>query len=322
MILVSRRRDPAITGHVVLPWHLGDPCPCGSGSQYGICCRRLDGSPYRQIVEFRPTGPQTGYSHPGCYMNWTCDCSRTISGEHFISENVLSILNPKSLRISGAAWIPKGRSQDLPLKALQANLCTRHNSALSPLDAMAGQFFRAVDEIYGDLGRRTLSRKPIWRLFSGEELELWLMKTILGFFHAGVLSKDGKNIRAVQTLMNPAIEVAYRTGRLAEPCGLYVRKTGLTLAQRGVLDFMSLSDERDERVVGCRLTMMGITTTLFTDPNMTNRHLFTADNSYRPDYLFYNTERRRHSIVLTWPSRKFRRAVAFTMAPRATRTRE
>jgi hypothetical protein len=73
---------------------------------------------------------------------------------------------------------------------------------------MAGRFFRALAELFDDLGRRTLSRKPIWHLFSGEELELWLLKTILGFFHAGVLSKDGRKIGDVQTVMNPAIETA------------------------------------------------------------------------------------------------------------------
>jgi hypothetical protein len=45
-------------------------------------------------------------------------------------------------------------------------------------------------------------------------LELWLLKTILGFFHAGVLSKDGRKIGDVQTIMNPAIEAAYRSGRI------------------------------------------------------------------------------------------------------------
>jgi len=127
-------------------------------------------------------------------MGWTRNCSHTISSEHFISENVLSILNPKSVRISGAAWMPPRQSLDLPLTGLQANiLCTRHNSALSPLDTMAGKLFRAVDGIYDNLGRGGLSRRSIWQLFSGEELELWLLKTVLGFFHANVLSQNGRS---------------------------------------------------------------------------------------------------------------------------------
>ncbi len=314
------RRDPAITGIVHLPWQPAQACPCGSGNQYAACCRRSDSSPYKKIGLYKPPPAATGYSHPGCYMNWTRDCSPKISGEHFISETVLSILNPKMLRIGGAAWIPNGETRDLPLAALQANvLCTRHNSAWSPLYAMAGEFFRALTEIYDDLGRRTLSRKRGWHFFSGEELELWLLKTILGFFHSGALSKDGRKISEEQTIMNPAIEAAYDTGRLLEPCGAYVLKSGTVSAQPGSLEFASLSNETDERIVGCRLTMMGLVTTLFTDPNMINRHLFTVDHSYRPDYLFYRNDRRRHAIVLTWPPRPARRAVEFKMNSRPTK---
>ena len=152
-----------------------------------------------------------------------------------------------------------------------------------------------------------------------KKLELWLLKTILGFFHAGVLSKDGRKIGDVQTVMNPAIEAAHSTAHLIEPCGIYVLKDVTLLAQRGSLDFASLSDERDERIVGCRLTMMGLVMTLFTDPNMLNRHLFTANHSYRPDYLFFRNSRRRHSVVLTWPTRRSRRAVMFEMDRAATR---
>src|SRR5262249_39587842 len=94
---------------------------------------------------------------------------------------------------------------------------------------------------------------------------------------------------------------AYCTGRLPEPCGMYVLKNGPALARRGVLDFVSLSDQPDERIIGCGLTILGLTTTFFTDANIVNRSLFTANHSYRPDYLFYQNERRHHSIVLTWP---------------------
>jgi hypothetical protein len=158
-------------------------------------------------------------------MGWTRNCSQMISREHFISKTVLSILNAESVRISGATWIPTGQSLDLPPTGLQANIvCTRHNSALSPLDTMAGKLFRDVDGIYDNLGRRRLSRRSIWHLFSGEELELWLLKTVLGFFHANVLSQNGRKIAEAQEIMNPAIEAAYRTGYLADPCGM-CRKT-------------------------------------------------------------------------------------------------
>src|SRR5258708_33750491 len=99
--------------------------------------------------------------------------------------------------------------------------------------------------------------------------------------------------------MNPAIEAAYDTGRLLEPCGAYVLKSGTVSAQPGSLEFASLSNETDERIVGCRLTMMGLVTTLFTDPNMINRPLFRVDHAYRPDSLFVRNDRRRQATVMT-----------------------
>jgi hypothetical protein len=161
----------------------------------------------------------------------------------------------------------------------------------------------------------------MWHLFSGEELELWLLKTILGFFHANVLSQHGRKIAEVQKIMNRTIEKAYSTGHLPEPCGMYVQQNATTLVQRGVLDFMSLSDERGERVVGCGLTIVGIATTFIMDPGMSNREHFTIDHSYRPDYLFVERGRRRHSIVLTWPPRRSRRAVVYFRAPTFSRAR-
>ena len=35
--------------------------------------------------------------------------------------------------------------------------------------------------------------------------------------------------------------------------------------------------------------MMGLVMTLFTDPNVLNRHLFTVNHSYGPDYFFSAT---------------------------------
>jgi hypothetical protein len=211
-----------------------------------------------------------------------------------------------------------GETQVLPLQALKSNvLCQRHNSAWSQLDQTAGNFFRALRGIYSDLNRNSLSGKPIWHLFSGEELELWLLKTILGFFHAGILTKDREKITNSQTIMNSAIEEGYQSGSLIEPCGMFILKNALLLSQLGQVDFVSLSDEHNKRVVGCRLTMMGLVATLITDPRMLDRDRFEEEQSYRPEYLLFRNGRRRHSILLTWPKGcRSRRAVDFTMHPR------
>lgn len=228
---------------------------------------------------------------------------------------MLKLINPKALRISGTSWIPQGETRDLSLNALQAKvLCDRHNSAFSPLDEMAGRFFGTLAAYYDDLSRRSLSSKEKWSFFSGEELELWFLKTILGFVHSGVLTKDGRKIADSQTIMNRAIEDAYATGTIVEPCGMYVRMKGVDTVQRGRIEFTSLSDKHDRIIVGGRLTMMGLVVTFFTDPGMTDRDCFIVDHSYRPNHLYYENKRRRHAVVLTWPPRMHLKAVKFMMA--------
>jgi len=49
--------------------------------------------------------------------------------------------------------------------------------------------------------------------------------------------------------------------------------------------------------------VIGVVMTLFSDTNMLNRHLFTVNDSYGPDYPFFRNSRRRHSVVVTWPAR-------------------
>jgi nitroreductase len=102
-------------------------------------------------------------------------------------------------RVDGVPWL-KGTSKAVPINALAANiLCTRHNSAMSPLDTMAGKFFAALRRVYDDLGNpKTLSRKSQWFLFSGEELELWLVKTAFDLYYSGNVGKDGKKLCDVQ----------------------------------------------------------------------------------------------------------------------------
>jgi hypothetical protein len=135
-------------------------------------------------------------------MNWTGDCSSTLSREHFLSEAVLKLIGEKHVAVNGVPWLPEGETKALPISGLVGNiLCTRHNSAMSPLDTAAVEFFGAIKSIYGDLGNyKTLSRKHQWWLLSGEELELWLLKTAFGLFHSGNVSKDRKKLCDVQNI--------------------------------------------------------------------------------------------------------------------------
>ncbi|HEY6557433.1 MAG TPA: hypothetical protein VI072_09170 [Polyangiaceae bacterium] len=123
-----------------------------------------------------PPKPRTGYAHSKCYARELNDCSTKISGEHYISENVLVELTggARMVKVTNPAWAPDGGEVEVPIASLAPNvLCTRHNAALSGLDANAGRLFRAL--------RATKeSRAAGLHLFNGRDVERWLLKALCG----------------------------------------------------------------------------------------------------------------------------------------------
>src|SRR5215472_9101566 len=163
-----KKRDPTITGRIVHPWSSFELCPCGSGEFFENCCRLPDGSLYKTVNLPKPPGAATGIAKTGCYMNWIRNCSHAMSREHFISRSVLKLFGETHVAVNNLPWLPEGETRGLPVNELVARqiLCERHNAAMSPPDAAAGNFFAAIKSVYEDLGDlKTLSRKPQWWLF-------------------------------------------------------------------------------------------------------------------------------------------------------------
>jgi hypothetical protein len=182
---------------------------------------------------------------------------------------------------------------------------------MSPLDSMAGRFFGAVRSIYDDLGdSKTLSRKARWFLFSGEELELWLLKTAVGLYHSGNAAKNRNKFCDRQTI-NPAVMQAFRGSGFLRPCGTYVLNGVENHGPRNSINFAPLSSDNNERMIGLRLTFMGLTLAILFDPRATYREQFVTTQAYRPNYLFFQNQLRKHTIVLTWPHKQSHKWVLF-----------
>lgn len=117
-------------------------CPCESGSDATACCQRSDGAWYKVPENFQPDPPATGYSHPGCYLRDSHDCGSTLSDEHYVSATALKAIDAV-LGVSGLPWLKSGESKAISAERLVSRvLCTRHNNALSSLDAQGGRFVR------------------------------------------------------------------------------------------------------------------------------------------------------------------------------------
>lgn len=290
------------TGGIRLPWRPEEPCPCQSGLQFGICCRLPDGNVFKVPVLPTPPPPVTGHMWDGCYMGSTRNCSSSGSREHFISRTVLALIGEDSVKVSGVPWLPADEARALSLKSLAANiLCERHNAALSPLDTSAGRFFGALKDIYADLeNKKSISRKRLWYLFSGEELELWLFKTALGLFHSGNAAKSRVKLAQTQAI-HPDIVRVFSGAAIPSPCGMHVlRVNPSTTNIRSHLIVEPGSSDGGERMIALRLTFMGFGFVVLLDPQASYSPEYLQGFAHRPSRLIFKGKQRTHTIVLTW----------------------
>jgi hypothetical protein len=296
--MARKARDPEHAGKEPKP---DEPCPCGIGRAYAQCCLGIDGRVYKLPSGRRPPGSQTGVAHARCYMRWSQDCDQQISGEHFISASVLTHLGGPKVKVNGAPWLAADETKILPIRSLTGDiLCKRHNEALSPLDAMAGKFFSALKLIHDDiLNRKTLSKRWKWFLFSGEELELWLLKTAIGLFHSGNVAKEKRKLSETQTI-NPACYEILHDGIFSAPCGLYVEPIHIP-EKINQFQLQPLSDDTGQRMVGLRMNYLSFALILLFDPNATYGPSATDSKTYRPSYLMVRNAKRTHIVMLTWP---------------------
>jgi hypothetical protein len=158
----------------------------------------------------------TGISLPNCYAAPLADCSARLSREHFVSECLLDELNrDNDLRVSGLRWQEAGQERVLRPNALASRiLCERHNSALSPLDAIAVGLLGAFNES-GAAG----SGRQLLHLFSGHDLERWLLKILCGLVYSrNLLIGDGAEV----SIPKQWLQIMFGSADFPEGLGLYV----------------------------------------------------------------------------------------------------
>jgi hypothetical protein len=241
---------------IKLPWKLKDPCPCGSGAKLAVCCHTVTGRPWKRIRDVLPALPKTNYSHPACYLSVTVDCDRQISREHYLTQAVLSEIG-NVIDISGMPWQCPEQHQRLPVDALTAKvLCRRHNSALHVLDDEAAAFFRALKKIDEDFGRRSLSRKSLNFLISGDAVERWMVKVACGICMS-FGEVNGERVKDHYALNLAKVADAPLFGRWDEEAGLHWYIGPQRFAASSNIQVSMAHNGAEKRVVGMRLIMRG-----------------------------------------------------------------
>jgi len=178
-----------------------DKCPCGSGRVPRECCLKAGGELRPMATVTRAPVPQTDIRNGGCYASGLADCSADISREHYISHALLRLLSVEGrVTIDGFPWQNAAAVSSVPPATLTGKiLCSRHNSALSPLDAVAAMLFRRIDEFHHEIRDRKYENR--FFLCNGHDIERWMLKTLCGAVVSG-----NAEMRSGQSNWRPPLE--------------------------------------------------------------------------------------------------------------------
>jgi hypothetical protein len=274
-------------------------CPCGSSKKAKFCCLK-SGQWSKKPSSIVMNGKQN-YSHPKCYAKTFDNCSTTISREHFISEVVL-----KQQEIEGGVSafgfsFLGAKTKSIPINGMASKiLCEVHNSALSPLDSEAGRLFKySLDIAF------SFHQAPPLNIFSGEDIELWLLKTLLGIFYSDqiqVLSFDGLSKREYD-IDSSLIEMLFQQREWPKQWGLYLTE-GMYPCDG---HFLVHPNVEDNNVTGAHFRFCGLQFLLnlgakkfvmpwFDFPRVPK----SLKRYYRPHIINHHRDNDVRQLILTW----------------------
>jgi|SRR4028118_6704 hypothetical protein len=207
-----------------------DLCPCQSEKKANFCCwvskKRWNKAP--ALVQVRPI-PVEDYANPKCYASLTKKCSTKITREHFISHNILKeLVYKRGVKITGVPWMDYETWKVLPTESLASKIfCENHNKALSDLDAQMGRFFRTILDFDEDFNRD--APKEELAVFSGEDIEKWMLKTVCAMVASSQLATPGQK-NDVQ-LKKEWVDILYNNHSWPEHWGMYFKDSDKTISK-------------------------------------------------------------------------------------------
>lgn len=273
-------------------------CPCGSNKKGGECCwteTRWFKAPAK--IDLEATGKHG--SHKRCYLRDLNTCSDKLSSEHMISASVLRVIGEDKIAISGVPWLAQGEAREIGIGSLVSNcLCEAHNSALSRLDQVAGRFYRSI------LDCLETDNAPIRHyLFSGHDIERWMLKTIAGLAASKNLAAGGQRLPG---LFEESIDVAdllQNPSQWRTPMGMYaLHKLGDNIATKdrfGVAPLVA----KEGKIGGLLTQMHGIMVALLLGKRDDIKGSSLEGAPYRLEKLKANRTNGQYVIQLSWIKR-------------------
>jgi hypothetical protein len=203
----------------------------------------------------------------------------------------------------------------LATKNLIANiLCVRHNTAFSGVDTAAIRLFKFMTEIHKDLSQRSLSRKKKCYLVSGDDLEMWATKALLGMFH----SQPRDTVLSEYTIDHSIVENSIRSARLPRACGVYLnaRLGTRRVHHENEITVGTITLKEEMRLIGLVIDIGGVSFDFLMDPLGVNSLREREAKLYRPAHLMFEGRGRAHVIFLCWSSDHSEVGAVFTLNKR------
>lgn len=267
-----------------------DKCSCGSGRFVSDCCMKSCGN-------LLPTTSDGATPHDKCYARQLGDCCSKISGEHWISANVLKCIEPHApITIGGLPWQLPGTTQELSAESLQSNvLCRRHNQALSPLDTVGGRFFRSWPHI----PIHPAGNQPL-HLFDGHDIERWMLKLLCGAVASGVIEPRAGRLHGWQPPL-PWLQHLYYGAELPAPLGLYLcQRPGEWVHNGLAVEFTCVGKGLEVYALDMRLHGFRFILTMVPPANPLPADSFLSGAAYRPSAIVFSNPAPGAVLLLAW----------------------
>lgn len=277
-------------------------CPCGSGKKAKFCCLKSGrwAKPPAKIY----VSESNQFSNSRCYANCLRSCSKKLSREHILSQSIQKQLGGgNEVDVFGFPF-QEQHPQTFSISSLASKvLCSNHNAALSPLDTEAGKLFEKSLAIVQDF---SLAEKMC--LFAGEDIELWMLKTMLGMIRAkqtSSLNSEGIS-KQEYDYKQDWVEILFQKKAWPVGWGLYVA-SGIYPSNGHLLICPNIEDKV---VTGCHFRICGkqfflglgakeIHDPLFDFPRVAQ----SPRMAYRPTFLNHHRDQDCRQIILSWQAR-------------------
>jgi len=268
------------------------PCPCGSGKASNTCC-------YQDRLWHKPPASLGLRALPAktevarCYLRELGSCDGGISAEHLISRGVVQELTKGGeFSVSGLPWLDDGETRILSPEGITANcLCRQHNSALSPLDSAAKQFFSSLSVSFDE------TTTQIRSIVSGHDLERWLLKTLRAFAVSGNLGMGRQRLHGQLSIEAALVEMLDDPLSWPDGAGLYcTMRPGDLATKRPRFRLQPLTNDCGE-VAAIAVEMMGLTFVLRLEPP---ENIRPEEAMYRPSELVIHHPTAVHFCLLSW----------------------